>query len=152
MIRFTIGSDEPQSDEAKLASTCLLFKAGDDSVIPILSYLSIVNICRLDTALTNAAARVNWLRILRRKNHRTINNHKHSNRSIIWLVERGISPEYLEIDGTINISNRMNGVAFLGLNISSLRSVTFCQCKNDDEDMLPIAHGCPNLREIRLYD
>ena len=64
ILRLTPASGESQSDEVILPSHCLLFRASTDSMISILSYLSVVNICRLDTAVTNRAIRVIWLSVL----------------------------------------------------------------------------------------
>ena len=123
MLPLTPASCESQSDEVILPSHCLLFRASTDSIISILSYLSMVNICRLDNAVTNRAIRVIWLSVLRSSNHRTINNHTHSHESIRWLVERGISPEYLETSERELIANRINGVSLLGLDVSSLQKM-----------------------------
>ena len=121
MLPLTPASGESQSDEVILPSHCLLFRASTDSMISILSYLSMANICRLDTAVTNRAIRVIWLSVLRGSSHRTINNHKHSHESIRWLVERDISPEYLETSERESIAKRINGGSLLGLDVSSLQ-------------------------------
>ena len=67
MCFFKIGSDESLSDEAISPSHCLLSRATYDSIISILSYLSMGNMCRLDIAVTNTASRVIWLNILQGK-------------------------------------------------------------------------------------
>ena len=152
MLRLMTGGDQSQSDEATLATSCLLFRATNDSIMSILSYLSMANICSLDIAVTNSILRVIWLSILRGTSHRTISNHKHSHESIRWLVERGISPEYLQMSEDGSIANKIDGGTLLGLDISSLRNISLCRCDIGDEDILSIAHGCPNLTEIRLLD
>ena len=148
MIRFMICSDESESDKTVIPSSCLLFIATTDSMISILSYLSMANICRLDTAVTNTPLRVIWLSILRGKNHRTIDKHYHNNKSIRWFVERGIRPEYLK---TSKVDWRINGGALLGMDMSILRYIDSYNSAILDEDILSIAHGCPNLAEIRLH-
>ena len=150
MLRLTKASDESHSDEAIWPSYCLLFRASSDSITSILSYLSMENIRRLDIAVTNTAVRVIWLIILRVTNHRAISNHRHSNESIRWLVERGISPEHLETSDKGSIACRINGSTLLGLSISSLRSIRLYQCNIGDKDVLHLANSCPNLSEIRL--
>ena len=150
MLRLMTASDQSQADNAILPSYCLLFKTTTDSITSILSYMSMVNICRLDTAVTNTASRAIWLSILRGTSHHSINNHKHSHGSIRWLVERDISPEYLETNGKECIACKINGDALLGLDVSSLRIVSLCQCNIRDKDVLRIAGGCPSLTDIRL--
>ena len=150
MIRFALGSDKSQSDEAILLSYCPLFRASADLMASILSYLSMANICRFDTAVTNRVTRVIWLSLLRGTNHHSINNHKHSHESIRWLVERGISPEYLETSDRRCVARSINRDTILGLDMSSLRTLSVYQCQIRDEDILSIAHGCPNLTGIIL--
>ena len=57
--------NQSRSNEAILlsrtADRSYLFKASNDCMISILSYLSMKNICQLDIAVTNTAARVIWL-------------------------------------------------------------------------------------------
>ena len=149
MLSFVNGRDESWSDETILPY-CLQFRSSNDSIISILTYLSMANICWLDTAVTNTASRIIWLSVLRGMNHRTINNHKHSHGSIRWLAERVISPEHSETSETVIIANKINGSTLLGLDISSLRSIIFSHCKIGDEEVFLIAHGCPNLTEITL--
>ena len=158
MLRLMTASDQSQSDEALLPSCCLFFTASTDSMVSILSYLTMVNMCRLDIAATNTASRIMWLSVLRGMNHRAIDNHKHSHESIRWFVERGINPQYLEIsdsmlersDSVGSIASRINGSTFLGLNMSLLRNISLCRSKIGDEEVLLLAHGCPNLIEIGL--
>ena len=148
MIRFMICSDESESDKTVIPSSCLLFIATTDSMISILSYLSMGNICRLDTAVTNTPLRVIWLSILRGKNHRTIDNHPHNHESIRWFVERGIRPEYLK---TGHDTWRINVGTLLGMDMSILRNIDYYCSSILDEDILSIAHGCPNLEIGRAH-
>ena len=147
-----ICSDESLSDEAISHSHCLLFRTSYDSIISILSYLSMGNLCRLDIAVTNTASRVIWLGILRGKNHCTINYHKHNHESIRWLIARGISPERLEANDNIGTACKINGRTLLGLDISSLRNISLCNSKIVDEEVSLVAHGCPKLTEISLLN
>ena len=89
-------------------------------------------------------------RALRGTNHRTINNHKHSHGSKRWLVEWGISPEYLETNDTRLIPEEKDRGTLLGLDISSPRNISLRRYKIGDEVVLSIAHGSPNLEEIKL--
>ena len=50
-----------------------LFQASNDCMTSILSYLTMKNICQLDIAVTNTAARIIWLDSLQITNHRSIN-------------------------------------------------------------------------------
>ena len=152
MLHLAIGSDRSQSDVVILPSSCHLFRASADSIISILSYLSMENICRLDTAVTNTAARAIWLSILRDTSHRAIRTHKHSHESIRWLVERSIRPEYLETSDKKCFGDRVNGMTLLGLDTSSLRNIRLCYSRIQDKDILSLAHGCSNLTEIGLFD
>ena len=147
-----IGSDESLSDEAISPSHCLLFRASYDSIISILSYLSMGKLCRLDIAVTNTALRVIWLGILRGKNHCTINYHKHNHESIRWLIARGISPERLEASYDTDITGKINGRTLLDLDISSLRNISLWNSKIGDEEVSLVAHGCPKLTEISLLN
>ena len=95
-----------------------------------------VNICRLDDAVTNSVLRVMWLRILRGTNHRTISNHVHSHGSIRWLVERGIRPEHLETNRTECIAKEIDRGTLLGLDISSLRNISLCQTQIKSKNII----------------
>ena len=117
-------------------------------MITILGYSNIRDLCRLDIAMTNNATRAIWLSALRQR----LNHHKHSHKSIRWLVEKGISPEYLQTSGDKVISNRINGRTLVGLDMSSLRSISLISCDIADKEVISIAHGCPNLTEITLFD
>ena len=128
-----------------------LFGASTDFIISELNYLSMEDICRLDTAVTNTAAQAIWLNILRASNHRTIDNHEHSHESFRWVIERGTSPEYLIASGrgvkSVNVSILQD------LDMPSLRNVWFCYSSIADEEILLIADGCPNLsKKISLVD
>ena len=150
MLRFMTASDQLQSYEDLFPAYCLLFRASTDSIMSILSYLSMTNICRLDAVVTNTSSRIIWLSVSRGTNHRTINNHKHSHGSKRWLVEWGISPEYLETNDTRLIPEEKDRGTLLGLDISSPRNISLRRYKIGDEVVLSIAHGSPNLEEIKL--
>ena len=120
MRRFLTARDPSQSDEVIMLSYGPLFRASTDSMISILNYLSLANICRLDTTVTNRVIRVIWLSVLRGTNHHSINNHKHSHESIRLLVEREISPEYLETSDRRCVACKVNGGSLLSLDISFL--------------------------------
>ena len=90
--------------------------------------------------------------VLRGTNHHSINNHNHSHESIRLLVEREISPEYLETSDRRCVAYRVNGSSLLGLDISFLRNLSLCQCQIGDENVFSMVHGSSILTEIRLLD
>ena len=145
--------NQSRSNEAILLSRTAdrsqLFKASNDCMISILSYLSMKNICHLDIAVTNTAARVIWLSSLQVTNHRPINEFTHCNGSIRWLVRRGVRLESLKV---IDGQWLRDSSALLGLDVSLLRDVSFCSCNIGDEEIISLAHDCHNLSEICLFD
>ena len=90
-----------QSNEAILLSRTgdrsLLFRASNDCMASILGFLDMKSIRLLDIAVTNTAARIVWLSSLQVTNHRTINESKHCNGSIRWVIVRGIRLERLKV-------------------------------------------------------
>ena len=144
---------QSRSNEAILLSTTAdrsyLFKASNDCMILILSYLSMKDICQLDIAVTNTTARVIWLSSLEVTNHHTINEYTHSNGSIRWLVGRGIRLVSLKVK---NVRCFTHSSALLGLNVSLLRDVTFSKSNIGDEEVIMLAHESPYLSDICLYD
>ena len=115
---------QSRSDEAILLSRTAdrsqLFKASNDCLISILSYLSMENVCQLDIAVTNTAARVSWLSSLQMTNHLMINEYTHSNGSIRWLVGRGVKLESLKVTDGQWFAHRMDCDALLGLDRKSV--------------------------------
>ena len=147
-------SDRSRRNEAILSYSpddrSLLFRANNDWMTSILSYLSIKSICSTDIAVTNTAARVIWLWSLHVTTHDTINDYQHCPRSIRWLIERGVRLESLTVgDGQWDTS-RLNGITLIGLNKSLLRYVSFGKCNIGDAEVLSLAHNCPDLTEISL--
>ena len=148
--------NQSRSNEAILlsrtADRSYLFKASNDCMISILSYLSMKDICQLDIAVTNTVARVIWLSSLEVTNHHTINEYTHNNGSIRWLVRRGVRLLSLKVIDVKWLTPRINGIISLGLDVSLLRDVSFRSCNIGDEEVISLAHDCPNLFEICLYD
>ena len=148
--------NQSQRNEAILLSTTAdrsdLFRSSNDCMIFILSYLSIKSICQLDIAATNTATRVIWLSGLQVTNHRTINEYTHCNGSIRWLVRRGIRLESLTAIGHSEFEIRIDGSTLLGLNVSSLRDVSFSNCDVGDAEVRNLANDCPNLSKICLHN
>ena len=137
---------------SRTADRSILFRASNDSIRSILRYLSIESICQLDVAVTNTAARVVWMSSLQLSNYNTISERQHCKSSIRWLVTRGIRLESLKISNGQWFKRRLNGSAFLGLNVSLLRNLSFRDCNIGDEEVISLAHDCPYLSEICLYD
>ena len=148
--------NQSRSNEAILlsrtADRSYLFKASNDCMISMLSYLGMKNICQLDIAATNTAARMTWLSSLKVTNHHSMNEFTHDNRSIRWLVTRGIRLESLKVVDGKWFTPRINGIILLGLDLSLLRDVSFRSCNIGDGEVISLAHDCPSLSEICLYD
>ena len=147
--------DQSQIYEALLLSRnddrSHLSRASNDCMISILGYLNIESISQLDIAVTNTAARVIWLSSLLVSCHRTVNECKHSDGSIRWVVARGIRLEKLKVRDSQRFTCRINGSTLLGLNVSLLRDVSFRECDIGDDEIITLAHDCPYLSEICLY-
>ena len=126
----------------------LLFGASNDCLSLILSYLSIESICCIDIAVTNTAARLIWLNSLHVNNYPAIDEYEHCHESIRWLVKRDISPRRLNRRGSGGV--RIYGRILVGLSISSLRHIDFCDCYIEEDDILFLVYGCPHLTDICL--
>ena len=137
---------------SRTSDKSLLFKSSNDCIQSILGYLSIESICQLDVAVTNTAARVVWMSSLQLSSNLIISDCEHNEASIRWLATRGIRLESLEISDGQWFMSELNGSALLGLNVSLLRDVSFRKCNIGDEEVTSLAHSCPYLSEICLYD
>ena len=131
----------------------LLLNLSSQCMELVLNYLPIRSICRLDTAITNSADRIDWLSILRVSHVDAIDkmihrgNKKGCNKLIRWLVSKDISLESLEVLGEqYGDANKIN---LYDVNLSSLLRIRFSQ-NVKGIDLLSVAHGCPNLSEISL--
>ena len=125
-----------------------LLRVNSKCMARILSYLRIRNIFCLDIAITNTPERLAWLSILSASHVYAIDKLRHCNKSIRWLVSRDISPRSLVI-----LSSRYgdsNKIKLNDLNPSSLLRISLPYCDLKGEDLLSLAHGCPNLLEISL--
>ena len=128
------------------------FRVPDDMFGEILSYLKIEDICCMDIAVTNTAARASWLHGLHAIIHQTISEYNHCRRSLTWLSERAVRLVRLIVkDCQWNTSSSVSS-AFIGLNKSLLRYVSFRNCDFGDTKVLSIFNDCPNILEICLYD
>ena len=137
---------------SRCADRSWLFRGSNNCVISILDYLNLDRICQLDIAVTNIAARVIWLSSLRLTNHHMINERRHCNGSIRWVVTRGVRIESLKVRNDQWFTRSINGSTLLGLNVSLLRNVSFGGCNIADNEVISLAHNCPYLSEICLYD
>ena len=99
---------------SRTADRSYLFKASNDCIISILSYLSMKDVCQLDIAVTNTTARVIWLSSLEVPNHHTMNKYTHNNGSIRWLVRRGVRLVSLKVE---NVALVTHSSALLGLDV-----------------------------------
>ena len=68
------------------------------------------------------------------------------------LVEREISPEYLETSDRRCVACKVNGGSLLGLDMSSLRTLSVYQCQIGDKNVFSMVHCSTILTEIRLLD
>ena len=128
----------------------LLLGVNNDWMTSFLSYLSIKSICRLDIAVSDTTSRATWLSILCLTNHYTIDEYSHSNKSIRWLVKRGMRLKKLTVIGGDCCGDIVDGSTLLGLNLSSLQYLSFLFCRIGDVEVSSVAHGCPYLLEISL--
>ena len=62
---------------------------GDDSFHYLISWLDLVCICRLDTAIGNEVERSLWLHMLHMMDSTVVDEYEHSHSSIRWLITRG---------------------------------------------------------------
>ena len=153
-----IASDRFEVDEKNLNRSSdsddrsLLFRTSNDLMTSILSYLGIGSICHIDIAVTNTRERTIWLAILSAHYLATLSEYEHCKESVRWLVKRGIRLEILKIKDKGLEIDRIDGSTLLGLNMSSLRYVSFDGCSVRDEEVLLMANGCPQLAEICLSD
>ena len=155
LFEANIHSQPPKNEAiltSRTADQSLLFTASNDCMISILDYISIKGICQLDVALTNTAARVDWLRSLLVSNHRRISEYQHCTASLRWLARRGIRLETLKISKGQLFSCRLDGSSLYCLNVSLLRDVSVHKCNIGDEEVISLAHDCPYLSKIRLHD
>ena len=128
-----------------------LFRMSNDLMMLVQSYLEIESICHIDVAVSNAAERKIWITMLSMNYLATFSEYQYCKESIRWLVKRGIRLEILKIKDKGSEVDRVDGTTFLGLNISSLRCISFDECNSiRDEEVLLIAHRCPHLAEICL--
>ena len=136
---------------SRTADRSHLFRASNDCLISILSYLGMKDVCRLDIAVTNSAARIIWMSSLQVTNQRTMNECTHNSGSIRWLVTRGVRLESLKVKDGRWFTLRMKCSALLGLDLSLLRDVSFRNCNIGDEEVIALAQECPHLSEICLH-
>ena len=148
-----ITRNQCQSDEAILLSRTgdrsLSFKASNECMTSI---LGMKNIRQLDIAVTNTSARVVWLCSLQVTSCLPINEYKHCNGSIRWIVTRGITLDTLKVRDSRQFTQRINGSTLVGLNLSLLRDVSFRESDIGDEEVISLGHDCPYLSKICLYD
>ena len=121
-------------------------------MLSILIYLDIgvESVCHVDVAVTNTAERVIWLTILSANYFVMFSEHEHCEESIRWLVKRGIRLESLKVRYRAGETERINVSTILDLDISSLRYINLKGTSIEDEGVLLIADGCPELAEISL--
>ena len=126
----------------------LLLKVSSKCMELILNYLRIRSVFYLDMAITNSPERLAWLSILHESHVYAIDKLRHCNKSIRWLASRDISPRSLVV-----LSSRYgdsNKIKLNDFNPSSLLRIGLSYCNLKGEDLLSLAHGCPNLSEISL--
>ena len=66
-----------------------LFQLCENSFHYLISWLDLVCICRLDTAIGNEVERSLWLHRLLMMDSKVVDEYKHSHSSIRWLITRG---------------------------------------------------------------
>ena len=135
-----------------ISDRSFLFKTSNDLMTLVLSYLDVQSICHIDIAVSNAAERHIWWTSLSVNHHVTFSKHEHCKESIRWLVKRDIRLERLKTKDMKWESDRINWSTLLGLNMSSLQYINVQRCSIGDEEVLLIAHGCPHLSEIDIFD
>ena len=146
------GSEEGLSRSSDSSNRSFLFRTSNDSMTLVLSYLDVQSICHIDIAVSNAAERHIWWTSLSLNHLPTFSEHEHCKESIRWLVKRDIRLERLKTKDMKWESDRINWSTLLGLNMSSLQYINVQRCSIGDEEVLLIAHGCPHLSEIDIFD
>ena len=129
-----------------------MFRTSNDLMLSILIYLDIESVCHIDVAVTNTTERVIWLTILSANYFVMFSEHEHCEESIRWLVKRGIRLESLKVRYREEETERINVSTILDLDISSLRYINLKGTSIEDEGVLLIADGCPELAEMIYLD
>ena len=88
---------------------------GDDSFHYLLSWLDLVCICRLDTAICNKVARSLWLHRLHMMDSKAVDEYEHSHSSIRWLITRGARATRIRVREIIRECDPINDETFAGL-------------------------------------
>ena len=117
----------------------------------VLSYLDIESICHIDMAVSNAAERPVWLKVLSVSKLAVFNEYEHCKESVRWLAKRDIILEKLKTkEKRWQKMSSIDCSTLLGLNISSLQHINLHDSGIGDEEVFIIANGCPHLVEICL--
>ena len=75
----------------------LLFSLGNDSFHHLLSWLDLVCICKLDTAIGDQVERTLWLHSLHMMDSKAVDEYQHSHSSIKWLITRGARATRIQV-------------------------------------------------------
>ena len=121
------------------------FQLGDDSFHYLLSWLDLVCICRLDTAIGDEVERSLWLHSLHLMDSKAIDEYEHSNLSIKWLITRGARATRIRVRETDRECDRINDETFAGVG-----ALLFQGNANDRNSILNA--GCANTSMTRITE
>ena len=97
----------------------LFLQLGDDSFHHLLSWLDLICICKLDTAIGNGNERSLWLHILHTMDSIAVDEYDHSHLSVRWLITRGARATKIRIKQRSLECNGITDETFAGVCILS---------------------------------
>ena len=121
-----------------------LFQLGDDSFHYLLSWLDLVCVSKLDTAIGNKDERSLWLYSLYTMDSKAVDEYGHSHSSIRWLIRRGARATRIRIRHRNIEWNRITDETFAGVGILS------SQGTHTDYIDCTLNTGCANTSMSRI--
>ena len=97
----------------------LFLQLGDDSFHHLLSWLDLICICKLDTAIGNENERLLWLHTLHTMDSVAVDECDHSHSSVRWLITRGARATRIRIKQRSLECNGITDETFAGVCILS---------------------------------
>lgn len=124
-------------------------------VVIVAEWLEIPSLSKLDVAISSKEGRIVWRQALGEvKGNNSVELWKHSHSSIRWLIRRKICVTSISLPSFSSIRES----TFRGIDMKTLKYFhvadedTFEDCKYKviDVSFYYLAHGCPNLEEVRM--
>ena len=126
-----------------------LFGISDENLIlTIMSWLDLRDYGLLDLALTNVVERKRWMICLSSAHLNSNLRTTQCTHSLLrWLIKRKMQPEVITCNGSYGARDDLS---FVGIDNKSLHTLGIFSIDIMDAELLMIAQGCPQLKDITL--